>query len=250
MLSRSAARLLLLATVFASAAHAEDDKRTSASFRFFSFDGADRAPLYAEAPGGRMITLDRPSTYIGAPVRIRFEGAIPVYDKPLTDASKSGAGAKPAPALLIKPGAEARQLVLLFQDKGSRRAIVIPDSAETFPFGACLVVNMTKKALNFSYGETATVIPAGAMRRGAPPKTRTAAGDVVVQLAAEVDGAPRLVYSTVWRHSEKVRMIVFVVEDSTGAFQVRPIRSADVPELNEAPADKLEKSGARTAAAR
>lgn len=249
MTFRSLVLSLIAPVVVAAAATAQE--RSTASFRFVSFDPADNLPLFAES-GARWVPVDHPSNRIGKPVRLRLGPAIAVFDKnpgeapTADDKEKDKAPSTPAagapktklkPLFTFKPVDAPRQLVLLFRDQGAHRAVVIPDSTKTFPFGTCLVFNMTDKALRFTHGGSVSTIPAGGMRQTAAPKQLTAGGDAPVTLNAE--GAPNdgLVYSTVWVHNASVRTMVFVLRDASGSFLVRQIRSADVPALNEAADD-------------
>ena len=236
MTFRSLVLSLIAPVAFVAAATAQE--RSTASFRFVSFDPADNVPLFAES-SGRWVPVDHPSNRIGSPVRLKLGPKIAVFDKKPGDAeSKAGdkSGAKPEvkPLFTFKPVDAPRQLVLLFRDQGAHRAVVIPDTGKTFPYGTCLIFNMTDKALRFSHGDAVTSVPAGGMRQTSEPKQLTSGGDAVVKI--NVEGAPNdgLVYSTVWVHNSKVRTMVFVLRDASGSFLVRQIRSADVPSLNEA----------------
>ena len=223
---------------------AEEPKQATASFRFFTFDSKDRSTLSVLSGKSTWREIDRPSTSLGKPVRIKFSGPIALFDSPPADAKSADKTKKPVPAVTFTPLASPRQIVIIFPDKGARRAVVVPDSADTFDFGTCLLLNLTQKPLRFTFADQPTVIQPGKFARTAPLNEKAAAGDAGVKIESQEGDAIRLRYSTVWPYNPKVRTLVFIREDASGALIVRPIRSADVASLNEAAPDKPAKGAA------
>lgn len=239
--------LRLLAVLFAfNAVHTYADttapastQRTSASFRFLTWDAEDTASLAAHGNAGAVM-LDRPSGRFGHPVRLApgKDGRIGVHTTtPPKDPKQLPLIDDRTPAAFaFAPLATPRQLVIILPDKKSRRTWLIEDSEPRFPFGSTMVINLTSGQIECGIGGAVSTISPGADRviRSAASTT----DETPVSVRSRRGKETKLLYSTVWIASEDIRTLVFIEEAPSHEIRVRTVFDRRSVVTAEAPAEK------------
>ena len=230
---------------------AASEKSASASFRFFSFDSGDAAPLVVRAQGG-VVPVDRPSNRFGMPVRIMpNDHAVSFYDMP--PPSEGSGSAKPSfhlddrarPSVRFQASSAPRQLVVLFPSGAQKRARVFEDGEKHFPPRSVMVVNATGVPLVFSLaGKRQSLTPNKVNVVRIPPAKSGVRTDTPVSIASTPDGKDKLLYSTLWREADDLRYFVIIYQSAEGEVLVRAV-SDKVSSYTAEAADEKEKSPAK-----
>jgi hypothetical protein len=117
------------------------------------------------------------------------------------------------PAVDIPVSEEVNEpLVILFRrdDPASQLVgMVVEDAEDTFPFGSYLVTNLTPSPVVFELDETVRPLPPRASALFHPKKAERV--NLPMRLLASINGEPKLLRQTFWRHEPDQRMRVFVL---------------------------------------
>lgn len=221
-------RLLLLFLAAGSLNAAE--KTPAASYRFFTWDGADTTPLYARGGKG-VVAVDRPSSRLGIPVRLAARKGVVALYAGAGDSKRPAIDDKTPPAATFVPTASPRQIVLVMPVSDGRKLAVIDDGEDRFPYGSTLVLNLSRTPVDFEFdGVRVPVRPDERL----PVRTPAREGEAVAQVV--VSAKSRTVYTTVWPARRDLRRIVFIHEPRRGEIQVRVVTDRLSPTTAEAPA--------------
>ncbi|MGJ8644322.1 MAG: hypothetical protein ACSHX9_13010 [Luteolibacter sp.] len=119
---------------------------------------------------------------------------------------------KPLAIALKIPAGVTTPLLLILPDKESPAGIkplILDDSAAKFRWGTTRLVNVTGEVLVFRYEKKNLLVPAGWDPVTVSPGGQTRNIGVSIYLRKDLKQPP--LYSSIWKHDEELRQLVFIV---------------------------------------
>jgi len=128
-------------------------------------------------------------------------------------------------------------LLILFDsgvDGANRfRTLVIEDDVTAFPFGTYKIFNLSKASMVIVIDEdTVTLAPGNSGLAETSTNDRV---NIPVKIAARVDGSPKMLKTSIWRHKPSQRVMIFIFESQESGsrdFIIRTISERETTYLN------------------